>query len=64
MALMTARDTATFNTQRSSVRVALSTRVLPRSRRRIAMVWLGSIVLGASILGTIVGHVLSASAPI
>jgi hypothetical protein len=35
-----------------------------RHRGRITMVWLGSIVLGASILGTIVGHVLSASAPI
>ena len=34
---------------------------LPRSPQRTAMVMLGSIVLGASVLGTIVGHLLSAS---
>ncbi len=34
------------------------------SPRRRAMVLLGSAVLGASILGTVVGHLLSAPSPI
>ena len=35
-----------------------------RSPRRRAMVTLGSAVLGASVLGTIIGHLLSAPSPI
>lgn len=31
----------------------------PRSPQRRAMVLLGSVVLGASLLGTLVGHLLS-----
>jgi len=53
------RTIATFTT-----RSATSGRIQLRNPKRIAMVWLGSAVLGASILGTIVGHVLSAPAPI
>lgn len=34
------------------------------SPRRRAMVMLGSTVLGASLLGTIIGHLLSAPSPI
>lgn len=61
---MALRDTATFGAGRTSVRTVMTNRVRLRHQGRITMVWLGSIVLGAAILGTIVGHVLSASAPI
>lgn len=49
---------------RYTTRSATSARTQLRNPTRVAMVWLGSAVLGASLLGTIVGHVLSAATPI
>jgi len=54
MGLVTPHSSATFPTRRAS---------LAHPHRR-AMVWIGSIVLGASLLGTIIGHLLSAPPPI
>ena len=64
MASVTQRRAARLGAPRPVIRSAMVRRDARLSAQRRAMVLLGGSVLGASILGTIIGHVLSASAPI